>query len=86
MQVRAGRITLPGMVGRIYLEGGKQVTVLARWSGRGRPAEAPGVTPAVIWRPPRGGAKYKQAPRNVEIQRADGSHVVRPFRGLRRGS
>lgn len=47
-----------GMIGRTYLERGKPVTVLIRWSGKG--------------------------PRNVLIQRDDGSKVVRPFRGLRR--
>ena len=46
------------MIGRTYLEGGRPVTVLARWSGKG--------------------------PRNVLVRREDGSHVVRPFRGLRR--
>jgi acetyl esterase len=48
-----------GMVGRTYLERGRQVVVLVRWG-------------------PGGG------PRNVLIRRADGSQVVRPFRGLRR--
>jgi acetyl esterase len=47
------------MIGRVYLERGKPVTVLARWG-------------------PGGG------PRNVLIQREDGSKVVRSFRGLRR--
>jgi hypothetical protein len=46
------------MVGRTYLERGRPVVVLARWSGKG--------------------------PRNVLIRRADGSRVVRPFRGLRK--
>lgn len=46
------------MVGRVYLERGARVEVLARWRGKG--------------------------PRNVLIRRADGSRVVRPFRGLRR--
>lgn len=40
---------------------------------RGQP-----VTVLVRWRPGTGG------PRNVLIQRADGSKVVRPFRGLRK--
>lgn len=40
---------------------------------RGQP-----VTVLVRWRP---GAR---CPRNVLIERADGSRVVRPFRGLRR--
>ncbi len=46
------------MIGRTYLEGGRPVTVLGRWNGKG--------------------------PRNVLVRREDGSHVVRPFRGLRR--
>lgn len=40
---------------------------------RGRP-----VVVLVRWRPGAGG------PRNVLIQRADGTLVVRPFRGLRK--
>ena len=39
---------------------------------RGKP-----VTVITQWGPGGG-------PRNVEIEREDGSHVVRPFRGLRR--
>jgi hypothetical protein len=46
------------MIGQTYLERGKPVVVLIRWSGKG--------------------------PRNVLIQREDGSKVVRPFRGLRK--
>jgi acetyl esterase len=41
-----------------YLERGKIVKLLVRWSGKG--------------------------PRNVLIERADGTKVVRPFRGLRK--
>lgn len=47
------------MIGKVYLERGKPVTVLVRWGK---------------------GARV----RNVLIRRADGSLVVRPFRGLRR--
>jgi acetyl esterase len=47
------------VIGKSYLEHGRQVVVLARWGAGG-------------------------GPRNVLIQRADGSRVVRPFRGLRR--
>jgi hypothetical protein len=47
-----------GMVGRVYLERGRRVVVLASWGGAG--------------------------PRNVLVQRDDGTKVVRPFRGLRR--
>jgi acetyl esterase len=45
------------VIGRTYLERGRPVVVLVRWSGRG--------------------------PRNVLVRRADGTLVVRPFRGLR---
>jgi hypothetical protein len=64
------------MIGRIYLEHGQRVTVLARWAASpGRGAEPAWLT----WhRPPR------LAPRNVLIERADGRRAVRPFRGLRR--
>jgi acetyl esterase len=45
-------------IGGTYLERGRPVTVVARWSGPG--------------------------PRNVLVQREDGTRVIRPFRGLRR--
>jgi hypothetical protein len=64
-----------GMVGRRYLERGQPVTVLARWAHRPATEDA-----GIIWhRPPR-----KNAPRNVLIERADGTRTVRPFRGLRK--
>lgn len=56
-QVEA-RVVTRGMEGRTYLERGKPVRVLVRWSGKG--------------------------PRNVLIERADGTRAVRPFRGLRK--
>jgi acetyl esterase len=46
------------VIGRLYLERGQPVLILARWNNKG--------------------------PRNVLVQRNDGSLVVRPFRGLRR--
>jgi hypothetical protein len=46
------------MIGRVYLERGRPVTVVVRWSGGG--------------------------PRNVLVERKDGTRVIRPFRGLRR--
>jgi hypothetical protein len=62
------------ITGRTYLERGQPVIVLTRWRAATPPA--PG---CLHWqRPPRG------APRNVLIERADGSRMVRPFRGLRR--
>ena len=64
------------MKGASYLERGQPVTVLARGNWK-RPEP---VRCAVIWlRSPR-----RLAPRNVLIERADGSLVVRPFRGLRK--
>jgi hypothetical protein len=72
------------LIGQVYLERGYPVTVLARWSGQ-RPMYA-GFTRGlvVIWHEPRGGGRHRQAPRNVLIERRDGSRDVRPFRGLRR--
>ncbi|HEX2297394.1 MAG TPA: hypothetical protein VHH34_02555 [Pseudonocardiaceae bacterium] len=64
------------MIGRSYLEHGHPVTVLARWAA---PAPAPQPDWLTWVRPPR-----PAAPRNVLIQRGDGTRVVRPFRGLRR--
>ena len=64
------------MTGHTYLEHGQPVTVLARWR---HSRSAPLPASLVLWlRPP------SRSPRNVLIQRADGSKVVRPFRGLRR--
>lgn len=79
------------MIGRRYLERGQPVTVMAR-APFTRWHVAEGLM-TVIWGPPRGHpikgcpyaglSKYKGAPRNVLIERADGSKVVRPGRGLR---
>lgn len=79
------------MVGRVYLERGQKVTVRARW------VTQPAGPPVVQWHrliteedaPPRlvelqPGQKAKGAPRNVLIERADGTLVVRSARGLRR--
>lgn len=46
------------IVGRAYLERGREGVVLVQWGSGG-------------------------GPRNVLIERADGTRVVRPFRGLR---
>lgn len=43
--------------------------------GRSKPIPAPGLTVAMAGRP--------RSPRNVAIRRADGTVVVRPYRGLR---
>jgi hypothetical protein len=64
------------VTGPSYMERGKPVAVLIRWEAR-RPAAA-----TVIWHRPL----RRNAPRNVLIECADGSLVVRPFRGLRRNS
>jgi len=62
------------VTGRTYLERGEPVVVLIRW------VTLPPATAAVIWhRPPR-----RNPPRNVLIERAHGTLVVRPFRGLRK--
>jgi acetyl esterase len=64
------------VLGRVYLEHKQPVEVLGRWGAV--PAEPR--TTGVSWlRPPR-----RTAPRNVLIRRADGTLVIRPFRGLRR--
>jgi hypothetical protein len=63
------------MLGRTYMERGKPVTVLIRWQ------HSAGVAGGwVTWhRPPK-----PHAPRNVAIERGDGSRDIRPFRGLRK--
>lgn len=58
--------------GRMYLERGEPVVVLVGWRQTRPVLHVPGVTT----RP--------TAPRNVLVERADGTRVVRPFRGLRR--
>lgn len=64
------------MIGRVYLERGKPVTVVARWAIPVIDAPAPAW---LIWlQAPR------PAPRNVLIERPGGQLVVRPFRGLRK--
>lgn len=66
------------LVGRTYLERGNPVTVLIGW-GPGGGDKA--ITAAVF----DGSQMPKQGPRNVLIERADGSRVVRPFfRALRK--
>lgn len=62
---------------RVYLEAGHPVTVLIR------PYEKRSDLPPRRWATPRIGV---YAPRNVLILRADGTKVVRPFRGLRRAN
>lgn len=63
------------MTGRTYLERGNPVTVLI---GFGHGAGIPALTARFFVAPPK-----RLGPRNVLIQRADGSRTVRGFRGLR---
>jgi hypothetical protein len=64
--------------GRTYFENGQPVVVLVRWGGQKSPTEP---APALI---DAAAIRIRTGPRNVLIQRADGTKVVRPFRGLRR--
>jgi hypothetical protein len=63
-----------GIVGRTYLERGEPVVVLVQWkqAPKAKLLDLPGL------------ALKATTPRNVLIERADGSRVVRPFRGLRK--
>jgi|GEM_PF-1052345 len=66
------------MIGRTYLEKGAPVRVLIRWGLTSAGACAPiGPLNDCSW-------SKRGAPRNVLIERQDGSRVVRPFRGLRK--
>lgn len=66
------------MLGRAYLLHGQPVTVLARW--RQPPHQPPAASQSVVLDL----APTPGPPRNVLLRRADGSLLVRPFRGLRR--
>ena len=82
------------IVGRTYLERGEPVKVLAQWRGEALCRHAPGEAAAcehVTFQNYRDDTialclriNLKRSPRNVLLQRADGSLVVRPFRGLRK--
>lgn len=63
------------MVGRTYLEKGSPVVVLVAWRQQ-RKTERVTSLPLVTTKP--------TSPRNVLIRRADGTVVVRGFRGLRK--
>jgi acetyl esterase len=63
------------VTGRRYLERGRPVTVLVAWR-RGRGDQR------LDWKL-RCWRTSTSGPRNVLIEREDGSRVVRPFRGLR---
>lgn len=81
------------MIGETYLERGRPVVVLAAWRGDALCCHGPGEAAAcehVRFPNYRHDSIAlclrirKSAPRNVLIQREDGSLVVRPFRGLRK--
>lgn len=66
------------ITGSTYLERGVPVTVAAAWNAKRNP-ELPRLRellPLVVTRP--------SGPRNVLIERADGTVTVRGFRGLRK--
>lgn len=62
------------IVGRTYLERGEPVRVLTQWRQipKVERLDLPGLELGAV------------TPRNVLIERADGTRVVRPFRGLRK--
>ena len=62
------------ITGQTYLEGGKPVTVLARWNGT--PA-APWAGIALVWHSRSDGKPHSRSgPHNILIERADGSRVA----------
>lgn len=69
------------IVGRTYYERGKPVKVLAQWRHRGNIDMGRTDFQFVL---ADLSPKTASGPRNVLIQREDGSLVVRPFRGLRK--
>lgn len=77
------------VVGRTYYEKGQPVKVLAQWLGKGcRERAADQLEAADLVRrfavQSAWAHRNGTAPRNVLIERPDGSLVVRPFRGLRK--
>jgi acetyl esterase len=70
---------MSGMTGRAYLERGHPVTVVTLFNAR-RALEITGDWFHFCWP----GLSPAAGPRSVAIHRADGSTVVRPFRGLTR--
>jgi len=78
------------IVGETYLENGRPVKVLAAWlSPKDKNAWSHRELPrdwsiGRIFEVQIETKKRRGAPRNVIIQREDGSLVARPFRGLRR--
>ena len=76
------------MVGQTYYERGRPVTVLVAWIGPTRQEQLEAQiargkrrqqTARIVF-----DSRKKNGPRNVVIEREDGSLVVRPFRGLRK--
>lgn len=76
------------MIGKTYLERGRPVVVLRRWreARRAKPTEITEDQAEELELLVEAGIGTVRlcGPRNVLIQREDGSLVVRPFRGLRR--
>ncbi len=70
------------ITGKTYFLRGKPVRVLIQWS-RERAAPWCGI-PLVVFPRADGKPHARRGPRNVLIERADGSRVVRSFRGLRK--
>lgn len=70
------------VIGRVYRERGQPVTILARWGPPGGMIEPCYLDFGVDlrWHLPH----RPVAPRNVLVEREDGTRVVRPFRGLRK--
>lgn len=63
-----------GITGRTYIERGEPVTVITAWRQQRKVERLP-VGPLL--------RLSTSSPRNVAVRRADGTVVVRPFRGLR---
>lgn len=76
------------MIGEIYLERGEPVRVLAQWreGSRARPEEVDQAAADMLveWIECGHIPRRRLGPRNVLIERVDGTLVIRPFRGLRR--
>lgn len=68
------------ITGSTYLERGEPVTVAVAWCGKSNPdlSRLRELLPLVVTRP--------SGPRNVLIERGDGTTTVRGFRGLRKPS
>jgi hypothetical protein len=71
------RKPVDNITGRTYLERGRPIVVLVRWGDiKADPEPAVGSIQLLVTTKP-------YAPKNVLIEREDGTRAVRPFRGLR---